>query len=82
MKEEIRAKLEDHIKKILAKDEITNEDYYLLLMVYQKIESEEKLAEIEERNRRDREEDRNRTLGAFCSIFGLKPDENGKEQES
>lgn len=82
MKENIKKKLDDHIRKILAKEEITNEDYYLLLMLYQKIENEEKLAEIEERNRRDREEDRNRTLGAFCSIFGLKPDENGKEQES
>lgn len=82
MKEEIKKKLDDHIQKILEKEEITNEDYYLLLMLYQKIEGEEKLAEIEERNRKDWEEDRNRTLGAFCSMFGLKPDENGKEQES
>lgn len=54
MKETIKKKMDEHIQKILAKEEISNEDYYLLNMLYQKIEGEEKLAEMEAKNEADK----------------------------
>lgn len=54
MKEIIKKKMDEHIDKILAKEEISNEDYYLLNMLYQKIEGEEKLAEMEAKNEADK----------------------------
>lgn len=54
MKEIIKKKMDEHIQKILAKEEISNEDYYLLNMLYQKIEGEEKLAEMEAKNEADK----------------------------
>jgi hypothetical protein len=42
MKEKIQEKLTSHIEKILAKEEIGNDEYYILLGVLQRIEREEK----------------------------------------
>ena len=73
MKEIIKKKMDEHIDRILAKEEITNEDYYLLNMLYQKIEGEEKLAEMEaqkEANRAELEESKKQLCELFSkSIF-------------
>ena len=58
MKEIIKKKMDEHIEKIIEKEEISNEDYYLLNLVYQKIEGEEKLAEMEARNKEEREKNK------------------------
>ena len=52
--ETIKKKMDEHIERILAKKEISNEDYYLLCMVPQKIEGEEKLAEMQAKNEADK----------------------------
>lgn len=54
MKETIKKKMDEHIDRILTKEEISNEDYYLLNMLYQKIEGEEKIAEIQAKNEADK----------------------------
>lgn len=54
MKETIKKKMDEHIDRILAKEEITNEDYYLLNMLYAKIAGEEKIAEIQKKNEADK----------------------------
>ena len=41
MKEIIKKKMDEHVEKILAKEEISNEEYFLLCSVLQKIEGEE-----------------------------------------
>lgn len=46
MKEIIKKKMDEHIDRILAKEEISNEDYYLLSMLYNRIEMDEKNAEM------------------------------------
>lgn len=69
MKEIIKKKMDEHIKKILAKDEISNEDYYLLNMLYQKIEGEEKLAEMEAKNEKDREESKKKQKEMYESLM-------------
>ncbi|MBD5543724.1 MAG: hypothetical protein HDR01_05655 [Lachnospiraceae bacterium] len=69
MKETIKKKMDAHIEKILAKEEISNEDYYLLNMLYQKIEGEERLAEMEAKNERDREEGRKKQKELYESIM-------------
>lgn len=74
MKEIIKKKMDEHIQKILAKEEISNEDYYLLNMLYQKIEGEEKLAEMEARNEADKaawEEKRKELSEAMFKVSGL-----------
>ena len=69
MKEIIKKKMDEHIDKILAKEEISNEDYYLLSMVYQKIEGEEKLAEMEAKNEKDREESKKKQKEMYESLM-------------
>lgn len=69
MKEIIKKKMDEHIEKILAKDEISNEDYYLLNMLYQKIEGEEKLAEMEAKNEKDREESKKKQKEMYESLM-------------
>lgn len=69
MKEIIRKKMDAHIDKILAKDEITNEDYYLLSMVYQKIEGEEMLAVMEAKNEEEREKDKQRQKEMYENLL-------------
>lgn len=74
MKEIIKQKMDEHIQKILAKEEISNEDYYLLNMLYQKIEGEEKLAEMEAKNEADKaawEEKRKELTDAMFRVSGL-----------
>lgn len=55
MKEIIKKKMDEHIDRILAKEEISNEDYYLLNMLMQKIEAEERIAAMEAQNEADKE---------------------------
>lgn len=69
MKEIIKKKMDEHIDKILAKEEISNEDYYLLNMLYQKIEGEEKLAEMEAKNEKDREESKKKQKEMYESLM-------------
>lgn len=69
MKEIIKKKMDEHIEKILAKEEISNEDYYLLNMLYQKIEGEEKLAEMEAKNEKDREESKKKQKEMYESLI-------------
>lgn len=68
MKEAIKKKMDEHIQKILAKEEISNEDYYLLNMLYQKIEGEEKLAEMEAKNEADKAA-WNENKKQLCELF-------------
>ena len=69
MKEIIKKKMDAHIDKILAKDEITNEDYYLLSMVYQKIEGEEMLAVMEAKNEKERKKSNQMLRETYENIF-------------
>lgn len=69
MKETIKKKMDEHIDKILAKEEISNEDYYLLSMVYQKIEGEEKLAEMEAKNEEEREKSKQKQKEIYESLM-------------
>ena len=69
MKEIIRKKMDEHIDRILAKDEITNEDYYLLNMVCQKIEGEEALAEMKAKNEEEREKDKQRQKEMYENLL-------------
>lgn len=71
MKEIIKKKMNEHIDKILAKEEISNEDYYLLNMLYQKIEGEEKLAEMEAKNEKDREESKKKQKEMYESLMKI-----------
>lgn len=68
MKETIKQKMDEHIQKILAKEEISNEDYYLLNMLLQKIEGEEKLAEMEAKNEADKAA-WNENKKQLCELF-------------
>ena len=68
MKETIKQKMDEHIQKILAKGEISNEDYYLLNMLLQKIEGEEKLAEMEAKNEADKAA-WNENKKQLCELF-------------
>ena len=45
MKEKIRAKMETHIKSILDKPIITNDEYMIICGYLNKLETEEQLAE-------------------------------------
>lgn len=68
MKEIIKQKMDEHVQKILAKEDITNEDYHLLNMLYQKIENEEQLAEMEakkEASKAELEENKKQ----LCELF-------------
>ncbi len=69
MKEIIKKKMDEHIEKILEKEEISNEDYYLLSMVYQKIEGEEKLAEMEAKNEEEREKSKQKQKEMYESLM-------------
>lgn len=69
MKEIIKKKMDEHIDKIIAKDEISNEDYYLLNMLYQKIEGEEKLAEMEAKNEEEREKSKQKQKEMYESLM-------------
>lgn len=72
MKEIIKKKMDEHIDRIIAKEEISNEDYYLLNMLYQKIECDEKAAEaaaqleISKEKNKERQEELYRS---FSRIF-------------
>ena len=50
MKDKIRAKIDEHIEKILQKSEISFEDYQILSSELYKIEMQEKTKELEEAN--------------------------------
>lgn len=69
MKEIIKKKMNDHVNEILAKEKISNDDYCLLNMLYQKIENEEKLAEMEARNEEEREKSKQRQKEMYESLM-------------
>ena len=50
MKERIRNKITEYIEKILAKDDLTLEDYQILSSEAYRLESEEKSKELEDAN--------------------------------
>lgn len=50
MKDKIRAKIDEHIEKILQKSEISFEDYQILSSELYKIEMQEKTKELEDAN--------------------------------
>ena len=50
MKDKLRAKIDEHIEKILQKSEISFEDYQILSSELYKIEMQEKTKELEEAN--------------------------------
>lgn len=75
MKEIIKKKMDEHIERIIAKEEISNEDYYLLNMLYQKIEGDEKLAEMQAQNEADKaawEEKRKELMECMFKAADLK----------
>lgn len=69
MKEIIKKKMDEHIDKILAKEEISNEDYYLLNMLYQSIEAKEKAEEIAEQMEADKEKNKQKQKEIYESII-------------
>lgn len=75
MKEIIKKKMDEHIGRILAKEEISNEDYCVLNMLYQKIEGDEKLAEMQAQNEADKaawEEKRKELMECMFKVADLK----------
>lgn len=68
MKEIIKKKMEEHVHKILAKEEISNEDYCLLCGVYQKIEAEEKAAEMAAQMEADKEKNKEKQKEMFETL--------------
>lgn len=69
MKEIIKKKMDEHVEKILAKEEISNEEYFLLCSVLQKVEGEEKLAEIKARNEEEREKSKQKQKEVYESLM-------------
>lgn len=69
MKDKIKAKLDSHIDSILAKDTITNEDYYLLNILYQKIEADEKIAETQAKMEEEKAKSREKMQALVDGLF-------------
>ena len=61
--------MDEHIEKILAKEEISNDDYCVLNMVYGKIEMDEKNAEIEAQMEADKEKNKQKQKEVYESLM-------------
>lgn len=69
MKEIIKKKMDEHIDRILAKEEISNEDYYLLSMLYNKIEMDEKNAEMAAQIEADKEKSKEKQKELYENLM-------------